>query len=257
MTSFIDTHAHLYYDRFDPDRTEMMVRTWQNCEAVVCIGAGIESSLKSIDEASKDPRVFASVGIHPHETQDDPNRLRELAQNPKVVAIGECGLDYKIDPVHPHSVVDKKSQQDQMQTQIKLANELNLPVIIHARNCWEDLLPLLKNAPPKSGVIHSWTGGLKDAQGIFELGLHISFSGMLTYPANDHIRQVAALAPIDRIVIETDAPYLPPQAVRGQRNEPAFVKLTAEKLAEVRGVEVEAVGQATTNNAKKLFRLNL
>lgn len=259
MPKLIDTHCHPYWDKFDQDRTEMMERTWQVCEGVISVGAGLEDSRKSIALAQTDPRIFASVGIHPHELGDDPHELISLAAQPKVVAIGECGLDFKPDHQSSSGVkalaVDKEKQKEVFRFQLELAKAAGKPIIIHARDCWADLLPLLKEAKPQSGVIHSFTGGLKEADEIFKLGLHISFSGMLTYPANNHIRAVAAMAPKERILIETDSPFLPPQAIRGQRNEPANVKMVGEVLAEIRGVDLEEIAQITTGNARKLFSL--
>ncbi len=259
MPKLIDTHCHPYWDKFDQDRAEMMARTWDTCEAIVSVGASLDDSRKSIALASADPRIFASVGIHPHELQDDPHELISLAAQPKVVAIGECGLDFK--PDHQGSsgtgevMVDREKQKDLFRFQLELAKAAGKPIIIHARDCWEDLIPILKEVKPHSGVIHSWTGDLKEADEIINLGLHISFSGMLTYPANDHIRAVAAMAPRDRILVETDSPFLPPQPIRGQRNEPSNVKMVAEKLAQVRGVHLEEIAQITTANARQLFSL--
>jgi TatD DNase family protein len=255
VTKLIDTHVHLYYSHFDHDREQVMERTWKVCEAVICIGADIKSSKETLRLAEQDARIYASVGIHPHESHEDPGVLEELARHPKVVAIGECGLDFKLDPVHPNSGLDKKAQLRSAKMQIELANKLGLPIILHCRDGWSELIDLLREAKPKAGLIHSWTGRVVEAQALFELGLYISFSGMLTYPANEHIRQVARLAPLDRLLLETDAPYLPPQALRGQRNEPANVKMTAEKLAEVRQAQYEEIVAATTENAKKLFSI--
>lgn len=262
MTKLIDTHCHPYFGQFDQDRREMLERTFETCEAIISIGASLKDSRKSIALAQTDLRIFASVGIHPHELGDDPHELISLAAHPKVVAIGECGLDYK--PSHQTSSgeakdqpVDKAKQQELFRFQLELAKAAGKPVIIHARDCWEDLIPLLKEVKPATGVIHSFTGGLKEADEIFNLGLHISFSGMLTYPANDRIRAVAQMAPAERILVETDAPFLPPQERRGQRNEPGNVKMVAEKLAEVRGTSFEEVATLTTANAKSLFRLTI
>lgn len=250
----IDTHAHLYYDHYDQDRDEMMRRTWDYLEAVVCVGANLDSSKQSIAEAAKSEHVWAAVGVHPHESHQSLDQLKELAQHPKVVAIGECGLDYK--PLRDQPL-DQKQQQISLRTQVELANELELPVIIHARDCWEDLIPLLQELKPNSGVVHSFSGALKEANELIKLGLLLSFSGIITYPANEAIREVVKLIPIDKFVIETDAPYLPPQPKRGQRNEPAFVKMTAERIAEVRGISLDEVAESTNRNAVTLFRLPL
>lgn len=255
MLKLIDTHAHPYWDKFDPDRQEMMERTWETCEAIISVGAGLKDSHQSLTLAQTDSRIFASVGIHPHELEDDPHELISLAAQPKVVAIGECGLDYKTDPVHPQSQVDRDKQQEIFRFQLGLAEAAGKPVIIHARECWDDLLKLLQEIKPKSGIIHSWTGNLKEADAIFNLGLHISFSGMLTYPANEHIREVASMTPAEKLLVETDSPFLPPQPLRGQRNEPSNVKMVAEKLAEIRGVSLDEIAQITTANARQLFNL--
>lgn len=257
----IDTHSHPYFAQFDADREKVLESAFTVCEAIVSVGAGIPESREAVKLAQDNPRIFASVGIHPHDIfRDKLEDLKPLAFQPKTVAIGECGLDYKSS--HQTSLgqdkeqpVDKEKQKEVFTYQISLANELKLPVIIHARECWEDLIPLLKKLRPNSGLVHSWTGGLKEAEEIFELGLHISFSGMLTYPANEHIRLVAKMAPSDRILVETDAPFLPPQPVRGQRNEPSNVKMVAEKLAEIREVSLEEIASVTSANAKRLLSL--
>ena len=252
----IDTHCHPYFGHYDQDRDEVMKRTFETCTAIICVGAGVHESGRSVELAGRYGQVYASVGVHPHDIdRDDVRELDALAALPKVVAIGECGLDYKEDTVHGSRPVNKAKQAEVFRYQLNLADKLDLPVIIHARECWEDLIPMLKEAQPKSGVIHSWTGGLKEADEIIKLGLHISFSGMLTYPANSHIREVAAMAPLGKIMIETDSPFLPPQSLRGQRNEPGNVKMVAEKLAEIRDVGFDEIAQVTTANARQLFNL--
>jgi TatD DNase family protein len=252
MPKLIDTHSHPYWDKFDADRSEMMERTWGICEAIISVGSTVADSHKSIALAQTDPRIFASVGVHPHDATEDPHELIALAAQPKVVAIGECGLDFKPYQDQP---IDQEKQKEVFRFQLELAKAAGKPIIIHARDSWVDLIPLLKEIKPNSGLIHSWTGGLKEANEIFNLGLHISFSGMLTYPANDHIRAVAAMAPAERILVETDSPFLPPQALRGQRNEPGNVRMVAEKLAEIRGVSLEEIASITTANARRLFNL--
>ncbi|HET7713752.1 MAG TPA: TatD family hydrolase [Patescibacteria group bacterium] len=254
MAKLIDTHCHPYFGHYDEDREEMLRRAFEVCEYVISVGSDTNESKKSIELATEHPNIFASVGIHPHAAETcDPNHLKDLLTKPKVVAIGECGLDFK---PYGNQDINKDPQKNVFKAQINLANQANLPVIIHARDCWEDLLPLLKETPPRSGLIHSWTGGLKEANEIISLGLHISFSGMITYPANHHIRDVAVMAPADKILVETDAPFLPPQGLRGQRNEPGNVKMIASVLAEIRGVTLEEISAVTTANAKRLFKLS-
>jgi TatD DNase family protein len=268
----IDTHTHPYFEHYDEDREKVLARSFEVCQAILCVGAGIPESRKSVELAAKYPGVYASVGIHPHDiSRDNVLELDALASLPKVVAIGECGLDYKplglrheaklsgdkIDPVHGLRPIDKDKQKEVFLYQLDLADKLNLPIIIHARDSWEDLIPLLKGAPPKKGLVHSWTGGLREADEILKLGLHISFSAMITYPANEAIRLIAKMIPEDKMLVETDAPFLPPQPLRGQRNEPANVKMVAEKLAEVRGTSLDEVAASTSANAAKLFKLPL
>ncbi len=251
MGKLIDTHCHPYFGHYDQDRTEMLERAFEVCETIIAVGSDIDESKKSIELAADNQHIFAAVGVHPHATSD-PTLLDQLANAPKVVGIGECGLDYKPYQDQP---VDKLRQQESLRYQIKVANQHHLPIIIHARECWEDLIPILTELQPQSGLIHSWTGGLKEADQIINLGLHLSFSGMLTYPANDHIRAVAKMAPADKILVETDSPFLPPQPMRGQRNEPANVKIVAEALAELRGVSLDEISALTTANARRLFSL--
>lgn len=266
MGKLIDTHCHPYYwpsqlgearpasdhfGHYDQDRAEMLERAFEVCEAIISVGSDIDESKKSIELAADNDQIFAAVGVHPH-SSSDPKLLDELVKNPKVVGIGECGLDYK---PYQNETLDKPRQQESLSYQIRLANQHNLPIIIHARECWEDLIPILTELRPKSGLIHSWTGGLKEADQIINLGVHLSFSGMLTYPANEHIRAVAKMAPADKILVETDSPFLPPQPMRGQRNEPANVKIVAEALAELRGVSLDEISALTTANARRLFSL--
>lgn len=253
MAKLIDTHCHPNAGHYDQDRDEMLAKTFEVCEYVISVGSNILESKKSIELAAANPNIYASVGIHPHAAGDsDPKNLMELITKPKVVAIGECGLDFK---PYGNTEIHIDRQIKVFTSQINLANEADLPVIIHARDCWENLIPLLKEVTPKAGLIHSWTGGLKDADEIIKLGLYISFSGMLTYPANHHIRAVAAMAPQDMILVETDSPFLPPQELRGQRNEPSNVKIIASALADIRGVTLEEISAVTAANAKRLFKL--
>lgn len=247
----IDTHCHPYFGHYDQDRTEMLERAFEVCEAIISVGSDIDESKKSVALAADYDQIFAAVGVHPH-ASSDPKLLDGLVKSPKVVGIGECGLDYKPYQSQP---IDTGRQKLSFRYQLELANEHNLPIIIHARECWEDLIPILQELRPKSGLIHSWTGGLKEADQIINLGLHISFSGMLTYQANEHIRQVAKIAPSDKILVETDSPFLPPHPMRGQRNEPANVKIVAEALAELRGVSLDEISSLTTANARRLFSL--
>lgn len=255
----IDTHAHFDFSQYDSDLAEVMDRAKEVCEAVITIGVDVKTSSNAVGLAKENDFVYAAVGVHPHETDVDVeeviNKLRDLAKEPKVVAIGETGLDFKSDPVYADAEINKSKQIELFKAHIELANEIGKPVIVHARDCWEDLVPLLREMKPNAGVMHSWTGDLKQAKEILDLGFYISFSGMLTYPKNEELRDVVGEIPIDKIVVETDAPFLPPQSKRGQRNEPAHVKEVAEKLAELRGVSLEELASVTTENARRLFAI--
>ena len=252
IEKLIDTHTHLFDKRYDLDKTAVLERTWHTCQAVICVGTDLESSRQAIKLSESDERIFASVGIHPHELNDSPTSLEELVSN-RVVAIGECGMDFKDSTTKTKENIN--SQRQLLEYQINLANKLNLPVIIHARECFEELIPILQDLKPRSGVVHSWTGTLVQAQQIFNLGMYLSFSGMLTYPANETIRQVAKLAPPNKVILETDCPYLPPQQIRGQINEPANVKMVADKLSQVWNKSLGEIITITTSNARKLFSL--
>lgn len=254
-----DTHAHFDFSQYEEDRAEVMARAKDVCGSVVTVGVDIETSEKAAHLARENDFVFAAVGVHPHEIVMDVGEvigeLKKLAGQPKVVAVGETGLDFKSDQVHREAEANKERQIELFRVQVELAKELNKPVIVHARDSWEDLIPLLKEMKPRAGVVHSWTGNFEQAKEILDLGFYISFSGMLTYPRNEGLRNVAREVPLERIVIETDAPFLPPQSKRGQRNEPAYVKETAEKLAEVRRLTLEEVSEKTTENATRLFSI--
>jgi TatD DNase family protein len=256
---FIDTHAHLDFPEYDNDRREVIIRASEACEAVMTIGTDIETSRKSIEIAQESDFIYAAIGIHPYEvggiSLETLNLLKMLAENKKVVAIGETGLDFKLDQARPETILNKESQIELFHAQVLLANEIIKPVIIHARDSWGELGTLLKEWKPKSGVIHSWSGNLEQAWEIVNLGLYISFSGMLTYPSNERLREVAKKIPLERIVLETDAPFLPPQSKRGRRNEPLYIKETASVLAELRGLDMEEIAQITKDNTRRLFSL--
>jgi TatD DNase family protein len=252
----IDTHAHFDFSHYSDDRSEVMARSREVCEAVVTVGVDIETSKNAIKLAQENDFVYAAVGVHPHVASIslvELDELRGLARQSKVVAVGETGLDYKIGPSQSDVVINKMKQKELLKSQVELANESGKAVIIHARDCWEDLIPTLKLLKPKTGVIHSWTGDLGQAEDILSLGLHISFSGMLTYPGNDKQREVAKEVSLKRVLLETDAPFLPPQSRRGRRNEPFYILEVAEKLAEIKGLSIEEVARETTANARRLF----
>ena len=258
LVIFFDTHAHLDDEQFDADREGMLVRAAEaGVEAIVAIGTTADSSQAVLDLATKYPQVHAAVGIQPNccaEAQPgDWEKIRELARADRVVAIGETGLDRYWDHT-PFAM-----QQDYFRRHIALAQELNLPFIVHMRDCGDEIVELLESistAGDLNGVMHSYTGDAVLAQRCLDLGLYISFAGMVTYKKSQDLREIAATIPADRLLIETDSPYLSPHPKRGTRpNEPALIVHTAACLAEVRGVDLPTFARHTRDNARRLFSL--
>ncbi|MAG92618.1 MAG: hydrolase TatD [Planctomycetaceae bacterium] len=257
MTPLIDTHAHLDEPRFDPDRDDVVARAEQaGLRAVVCIGTTADSSVAAVELAQQHSLLYAAVGIQPNYVAeakpDDWDRVRELVGRPKVVAVGETGLDRYWDyaPI--------ELQAEYFSKHIAVARERDLPFIVHCREAEEDVVSQLRAEAahgPLKGVMHSFCGSPHTAVACLELGLHISFAGMLTFKKNKDLRALAATIPLDRLLVETDAPYLAPTPNRGKRNEPAFVQYTAACLAEVHEMPVEQMAKQTTDNARKLFAL--
>jgi TatD DNase family protein len=262
---FVDSHAHLDGERFDPDREQVLARARENgIETIVAIGSGTgPGSLDcGIELARKHDFIYATVGIHPHEaklaTDADFQELERLAKRPKVIAWGEIGLDYFYD----HSPRDV--QQRVFLKQLQLARTAKLPVVIHCRpsegseNAWEDCLALLQQHWTSSGlggILHCFTGTPAHAKRALDMGFMISFAGNVTFPKAQQIRDAAKEVPFDRMLIETDSPFLAPLPHRGKRNEPAFVKEVARQLGELRGFSTEEVGRQTRRNFYKFFKL--
>jgi TatD DNase family protein len=247
-----DTHAHLDQSEFDADRADMLARARDaGVENIIAIGISADTSAACVKLAASCDGVYAAVGMQPNylaeAKPDDWDRVVAMAGEPKVVAIGETGLDFT-----PFDV-----QQDYFDRHIRLSQERGLPFIVHTRDCDEDILVMLREARqrgPLNGVMHSFTGGRAMAEECLAMGLYISFAGMVTFKKSDELRSIAAIVPSDRILIETDSPYLSPEPVRKiKRNEPAHVRHTALCLAEVRGQTLEAFAAETTANAKRLF----
>jgi TatD DNase family protein len=253
--SLIDTHAHLDQEEFNADRAEVIARAaTAGIERIVAIGVTADSSTAAVRLAAEYPAVYAAVGIQPNYCAQakpgDWEQVVELAASPKVVAIGETGLDRYWD----YSPFDL--QQDYFDRHLKLAQQRNLPFVVHTRESDADVLAILREAGRRGvlrGVMHSFTGNAETAKECVELGLYISFAGMVTFKKSADLRGVAATVPADRILVETDSPYLSPHPLRGKRNEPANIVHTARVLAEVRGVSFEQFSEQTTQNAIKLF----
>jgi TatD DNase family protein len=254
----IDTHAHLDDQQFG-NRHDEVVRCALEAGVVkiICVGTSAPSSARVIQLAERYPTIVAAVGIQPNccaeAASDAWDRVIELASSPDVVALGETGLDRYWDDT-PLTV-----QQDYFDRHLMLSQSRQLPLIIHMRDCEQEMLAMLREARqrgPIRGVMHSFTGSATTADECLELGLHISFAGMVTFPKSQKLRDVAAGIAADRILVETDSPYLSPQPVRGKRpNQPAWIVHTAACLAAVRGKSLEHFAAQTTANARRLFRL--
>jgi TatD DNase family protein len=257
IMQLFDTHCHLDEDAFAPDRDEVVQRAADaGVAAMVTIGTTVESSRLAVELTAKYASVFAVVGIQPNYVADatpaDWETIEELVTEPKVVAVGETGLDRYWD----YAPLDLQSQF--FDRHIALARRHNLPFVVHCREAEADVVAQLRTASqsgPLTGVMHSFSGNLSTARACLDLGLHISFAGMLTYKKNDDLRAVAAQIPLERLLVETDAPYLAPVPIRGKRNEPAFVRHTLACLAEVHGLTAQEMAEVTTRNARALFRI--
>lgn len=254
-TRLIDTHMHLHTAQFDSDRAAVFERALSHgVMRMIEIGYDRESSRVAVQLAESDPRIYAVVGIQPHYAAEANAswlaEIRQLATHPKVVAIGEIGLDYYHDRA-PHA------QQEQLfREQLALARELALPVVIHSREAQADTVRILRDAAHgQPGIMHSFSGNWEYAESCLEVGFHLSFSGPVTFPKAVELHDVARRAPIDCILTETDSPYLSPHPFRGRRNEPGNVRLVAEQLAALRDVPFDVLANAVWQNACALFQL--
>ena len=252
---FIDTHAHIQMTEFDADREEALARArTAGIELMVTVGYHLEASQRAVEAAQRYSQVYASVGINPHDARHYDEKteqaLRELAGSPKVVAIGEAGLDFYRDRS------PRPAQIDAFRRQIHLAKERGLPLIVHDREAHQETMQILKEVQAEVVVLHCFSGDLAMAEEAWARGYYTSIAGPVTYPKNEALREVVRRARPDRLVLETDCPYLPPQAFRGQRNEPAHLLSTAHEVAGLLRMPLDALGLLTTENACRLFRLS-
>lgn len=248
----VDTHCHLDNEKFDEDRLDVIDRIKGNLEFCVNIGYDLTSSKKSLELAKKYDFIYAVIGVHPIDIaeydEEIEKELELLAKDSKVVAIGEIGLDY-------HWMTEPKEiQQERFRRQLELAKRLNKPVVIHTRDAMEDTVNILKEYPNITGVIHCYPGSLETAKQLADR-FYLGIGGTLTFKNSKKIVEVVKNIPLDRIVIETDCPYLTPEPFRGKRNEPIYVEYIAKKIAEIKEINVEDVAKITTENAKKLYRI--
>ena len=250
-----DTHAHYDDESFDADRDAVLTALpEQGVGLILNPGCDVESSRKAVRYAAAYPHVYAAVGIHPENcggcTAGDLDAIRALAQLPKTVAIGEIGLDYYWAENPPRDF-----QQQVLRQQLALARELALPVIIHDREAHADTLSIVREFPGVTGVFHCFSGSPEMARELLKMGWYLGFDGPVTYKNARRAPEVAAVTPLDRMLIETDSPYMTPVPYRGRRNDSGYVHLVAEKLAEWKGVTPEEMARVTTENGKRLFRI--
>lgn len=251
---FIDTHSHLDFPDFDSDRDSLINRLPQDgIEAVISVGSNLKGSVASLELAKKYSSVYASVGVHPHDAKeinaDTFNKIKEMSGAEKVVAIGEVGLDFYrlLSPV--------EAQKEAFVKFIELSQSCGLPLIIHSRQAEKETIEILKENTKGNlrGVVHCFSGGRDFLKSCLDLGLYISFTCNITYKKSDTLRELVKFSPLGRMLLETDCPYLAPEGMRGERNEPANVKILAQIIARLRGCSIEEVAQNTSENAKTLF----
>lgn len=262
MTLF-ETHAHLSDPQFDPDRQAVLERAWAaGVETLIEIAESPESWVKAaaLAETTANPKIFWACGFHPHYAQRqesfDFKEMKNRAEHTACLAVGEIGLDYA------KSESSKENQHALFRKTLEIAGELDKPVVIHCRDAQQDTLRILRSFfsglsryELPAGVIHCFSGDLGFAEGCLDLGFYLGVDGPVTYPSAKGLREVISQAPLERIVLETDCPYLPPQAFRGKRNEPAYLTHVTEKLSEMFGKSADEISKTTSDNAGRLFRI--
>ena len=249
---FFDSHSHYNDEKFSNDLDEIIKNTYDsNVTRLVCVGYNIEKSIEAIELSKKYNFIYATCGISPNDIEENNNleKIKELAKNEKVVAIGEIGLDYY------WNKENKELQKELFIKQIDIANEVNKPIVIHTREATVDTIEILKSHPVKQkGIFHCCPLNQELIKEGLKLGFYISFSGNITFK-NAKSQEVVELVPIDKILIETDSPYLAPEPFRGKRNDSRNVKLVAEKIAQIKGIPIEEVARVTYENANKIYNL--
>jgi len=256
MGGLVDTHVHLDFFDYRDDFDEVLKRAEKNrVKAMITIGTSPSSSQEVVHLASNYSRIWATVGVHPHDVDKLKDnfikQLKELASSPRVVAVGETGLDY----FRMRSPARK--QKDAFRKQIRLARELNLPLVVHCRDAYEDTSRILdeEQAHQVGGVLHCFSGDLAFAQKALSKGYFISFAGPITYPKSKRLREVVEEVPLDRMLVETDAPFLAPQKYRGKRNEPAYIVQSYAEVARIKGIMHEELEESCLINVKRLFNI--
>jgi len=251
---FIDTHCHLDFPEFDSDRPSVIQRAKEGgVDYIVNIGSSIQSSEASVKLAQDHEFIFASVGVHPHDADGTDEatveRIKELAKEKKVVAIGEIGLDYY------RNFSKAENQKALFASLLELGIELGLPFVLHCRKAESDLMEILRHFSPKKAVVHCFSGGEDFLKECLDMGFFISFTCNITYKKAQDLKGIVKITPLERIMLETDAPYLSPEGLRGRRNEPLNAKFVADEIARIKERNIEEVYRATTSNAKGFFGL--
>ena len=249
--TLIDTHAHIYYDDYSGRIDEIIQSATDNgVEKIISIGVDLKSSEECIELSEKYETVYAACGIHPHEADKAPKgylyELEEFYKHPKVLAVGEIGLDYHYD------FSEQKTQRKIYHEQLEMASSLNLPAVVHCRESDDDILAGIQESGHSLGVIHCFASSLEFAEKILETGFHLSFTGLITFVKE--LEEVVVEVPLEKMMVETDSPYLSPKPHRGKKNEPAYVVHVAEKIAELKDISLEEVAECTTNTALGLFK---
>ncbi len=261
--TLVDTHAHLDFRQFDSDRQAVVERARAaGVTAIVNVGADLDSSQRAVQLAGEHDMIYAAVGMHPHEAKQLDGatlaELRELARHPKVVAVGEIGLDFYRDRS------PRDMQRRAFRAQLAWAAKLGKPVVIHDRDAHDEIMEILdewaaglatSSLAGRAGVLHTFSGNLSMAQRAMAMGFYISISGPVTYKNARQLPEIVRALPLDRLLVETDCPFLTPHPHRGKRNEPAYVRLVAEQIAALKGIPFDDLAEATTANARRLFDL--
>jgi TatD DNase family protein len=255
-TPLWDTHCHLNHEDYARDLSDVLRRAqYASVSHIVCASYDLESSLRAVELAGENRMISASVGVHPHDADtfspEIEDRLKALASEEKVVAIGETGLDYYRD------LSPRDAQQAAFRRHIRLAVELDLPLIIHSRDAQQDVIRILaeEGLPPRGVVMHCLPSDPEFAGKSLEMGCYVGIGGPVTFQNAGTLREIVAGVPLDRLLLETDAPYLTPHPYRGKRNEPSYLPLVAEKIAEIKAITPAEVAEITTSNARTLFRI--
>ena len=247
-----DDHCHVHYRGAPAEQVAAAVADAlaAGVERLSTVGCDLEDSRAAIAAAADHPEVFATAGVHPHDAKDGIEGLEDLLATPGLVAVGECGLDY----FYEHSPRD--AQREVFAAQIALAHSHDLALMIHTRDAWDDTFDVLAaEGTPERTIFHCFTGGPAEARRCLDLGAMLSFSGIVTFKNSDELREAAVLCPLDRLLVETDAPYLTPHPPRGERNRPALVRYVGAAVAEARGVTPALIAQVTWDNATRTYRL--